>query len=235
MDLVFIYECGCWQTLSWDLFYEKSASTFIFPPQNQVSMLPLCCGNSKRASKPWIVTPPFLEGDNGNKQQTRLLMAGFISPKGGCTSCVGWHADIPASWRVRPDSEECHRISLPLQLLDKPHMDIWGWPNKWKHAACLLSAYVSLIRWLVIFTFLSVCKEHLRVVEWLTQSTLNHYHYVCCLSWGFSSKWALPSYIYHFTQRKLSSAAGSCGITCSFTKGETFLNNAYPQLSRALI
>lgn len=184
---------------------------------------------------PRVVTPPFLEGDNGNKQQTQgCWWLALSHPRGGgCTSCVGWHADIPALWRVRPDSEECHRICLPLKLLDKPHMDIWGWPNKWKHSACLLSAYVSLIRWMAIFTFPSVCKEHLRVVEWLTQSTLHHYHYVCCLSWGLSSKWALPSYIYHFTQRQLSSAAGSCGITCSF-KGETLFNTSWEFLSLML-
>lgn len=58
---------------------KKSPSTFL-----QVFMLVLCYGNSKRAVKPWRVTPPFLEGDNGNKQQTQGCWWLVLSqPRGG--------------------------------------------------------------------------------------------------------------------------------------------------------
>lgn len=87
----------------------------LLPPQNQVSVSALRYGNGKRASKPRIVTPPFLEGDNGNKQQTQgcwwlvlsnprgggVLPAGVTCRHSCVVTCATWQRrmsqDLPAS------------------------------------------------------------------------------------------------------------------------------------------
>lgn len=139
------------------IFYHNSITSFIVTPQIQVFAYLMETDTQFWALNKWQHPHKTVETKD-NKQQTGLLMAGFISPQGMYFLCrVTCWTDIPLCWLKWP--------ALTIWFADLPStatgQSLYGHRRLTlisENNALVFSAFES-ISWLVIFTFLSASRD----------------------------------------------------------------------------